>query len=341
MKTKLFNISPKTLFLKGIMIFLLASPYLLKAQDFHLSQYDAAPLNLNPAMTGMFNGKHRIHGHYRTQWASIATKPFVTTAISYDTPIKKFAWGAQIMNNRAGAGVFNIFSLMLSGAYDLSLDKESYHHISTGIQAGFIQKSFNVDKLYFNNQYSPFNGGSFDQTLPSDENFSNTSIFIPDFNAGLMYYYSAQKSRINPFVGFSAFHLNHPEETFYSQANKLPLRYVIHTGFKFNVSETVQLTPKVMVMRQSNDNEFTSSLIMHYYLKESETFILFGPTYRNMDAAIFETGIQKGRYTCKISYDINTSRLNNATSGRGGFEISLTYITRKPKSQGVKNCPRL
>ena len=32
-------------------------------QDFHLSQYDAASLNVNPGMTGVFKGDYRIHGH--------------------------------------------------------------------------------------------------------------------------------------------------------------------------------------------------------------------------------------------------------------------------------------
>ena len=38
------------------------------AQDPHLSLYDAAPLFLNPAMTGVFEGDWRLHGQYRTQW---------------------------------------------------------------------------------------------------------------------------------------------------------------------------------------------------------------------------------------------------------------------------------
>ena len=49
-----------------------------KAQDFHLSQYDAAALNANPAMTGVFKGEYRIHAHYRNQWSAFTTKPFTT-----------------------------------------------------------------------------------------------------------------------------------------------------------------------------------------------------------------------------------------------------------------------
>ena len=34
----------------------------LNSQDIHFSQFNLAPLNLNPAMTGSFNGDYRIAG---------------------------------------------------------------------------------------------------------------------------------------------------------------------------------------------------------------------------------------------------------------------------------------
>ena len=39
-----------------------------KAQDWHLSMYDAAPMFLNPAMTGVVEGEWRVHAQYRNQW---------------------------------------------------------------------------------------------------------------------------------------------------------------------------------------------------------------------------------------------------------------------------------
>ncbi|MFM8373256.1 MAG: type IX secretion system membrane protein PorP/SprF, partial [Bacteroidota bacterium] len=57
---------------RPIVIFTLFISFLgeLKAQDPRFSQYYASPWNLNPAMTGLFNGSWRITGNYRDQWGS-------------------------------------------------------------------------------------------------------------------------------------------------------------------------------------------------------------------------------------------------------------------------------
>jgi type IX secretion system PorP/SprF family membrane protein len=325
-----------------LLVAIIATAPQASAQDFHLSQYDAAPLYLNPAMTGMFNGHYRIHGHYRTQWSSIASKPFQTSAISYDMAIKKWAFGAQIMNNRAGAGNFNVFSFAGSGAYDISLDEEGNNHFSFGLQAGLIHKSVDISRLVFNNQYSNANGGGFDNSISSGENFgTGESTVMPDLNAGFIYYYGNESSRLNPFLGASVFHLTQPKETFFSNDNRLPMRIVVHGGTRININEKIQLQPKALYMKQSNAQELTTSLIVQYYLEGSDAYILFGPTWRKKDAAIIEAGLKYDKYVCKISYDINTSTLNPTTNGRGGFEISLSYIPKKQKPNPIPTCPRL
>jgi type IX secretion system PorP/SprF family membrane protein len=328
---------PSVMLLIATVLFMAPSA---KAQDFHLSQYDAPPMFLNPAMTGMFDGKYRIHGHYRTQWAAVATKPFTTTGISFDMPIKKFGAGLQVMNYRAGAGNFNVLSVLLSMGYDVVLDKNRDHHIALGVQGGIVHKSFDVNKLTFGNQYTTTNQGSFDSNLPSGETFTNTSILTHDINAGFLYYYAKENIRVNPFIGFSAFHLTQPTESFYEVNNKLPIRYYIHGGLKINVNEKIQLLPKGIYMREVNASEYTATLLLHYYLKD-DTYLIFGPTYRSKDAGIIEAGLKKGQYTCRVSYDINTSSLKEVTNHRGGFEISFTYIARRSKPNPLANCPRL
>ncbi len=311
------------------------------SQDFHLSQYDAPPLNLNPAMTGMFDGYYRLHGHYRSQWAAVATKPFTTAGISFDMPVKKFGVGGQIMNFRAGAGGYNALSILLSGAYDLVFDKASNHHLAAGVQGGMIQKSVNTDRLTFGNQYSNTPGGGFDTGLPSGEVFSNTNFVLANFNAGFIYYYAKEGGRFNPFAGFSANNITQPNETFFGKTNKLPIRYTIHGGTKINVNEKIQLLPKFLYLKQTNANELTVSLLLHYYLQGSDSYLIVGPTFRNKDAAIAEIGLKKGKYICRISYDFNTSSLKTISNYRGGFEMSLTYIPTKGKPNPLANCPRL
>ncbi len=326
---------------KVVLFLFLFLPSIVFAQDFHLSQYDAPPMLLNPAMTGMFDGYYRVHGHYRTQWAAVATNPFTTAGLSFDMPIKKFGAGIQILNYRAGAGNYNALSALLSVGYDLVFDAENSHHLAVGVQGGIIQKSVNVDQLTFGNQYTTNNGGSFDTDINSGETFANRSFITHDINAGFLYYYAKENSRVNPFIGFSAFHLTQPTESFYGSTNKLPIRFYIHGGTKININEKIQLQPKFIYMRQINDKELTFSLLLNYFLKDADTYLIFGPTYRSKDAAIIEAGIKKGKYICRVSYDINTSSLKSASNHRGGFEVSFTYIARRIKPNPLANCPRL
>ena len=322
------------------LIFLIASQ-LLMAQDFHLSQYDAPPLFLNPAMTGMFDGQYRIHGHYRTQWSVIATHPYTTTGLSVDMPIKKFGAGLQLMNYRAGTGDYNVFSALLSLGYDVVFDRKKNHHLALGFQGGILQKSVNLNKLTFGNQYTSANGGGFDPSISNAEIFSNTSIWTHDINAGALYYFAKENARFNPFIGFSAFHLTQPSETFFGATNKLPIRYYLHGGTNININEKIQLMPKFIYMKQINDQEYTATLLLHYFLKNSNSYLILGPTFRSKDATIIEGGIKKGNYTARISYDINTSNLKTVSEHRGGFEISLTYISNRNKPNPLANCPRL
>ena len=313
----------------------------LKSQDFHLSQYDAAPLYLNPALAGQFDGKYRLHGHYRTQWGSVSSKSFKTAAISFDIPVDKFAFGAQILNRRAGAGDYNDLGVLLTGAYSFTVDKDEMHKFSFGLQGGVVQKSVNFENLYFENQYTSANGGSFDQSIPSGENFGGNNFWIPDLNAGFVYYYGKDQIRINPFIGASVFHLTQPKETFYNSDNKLPMRYKAHAGAKVNLSEKIQLMPKVLFMRQRNAQELNYGLMAHYHIGSTGVIALLGPTFRSSDAFILEGGAKFGNYEAKVSYDFNTSTLSDFSDGKGGFEISLTYIPRIFKPNPIKNCPRI
>lgn len=325
----------------------------VKSQDFHLSQYDAAALNFNPAMTGMFKGMYRIHGHYRTQWSAVSTKPYTTGIISFDMPVKKISLGLQVANFRAGAGHYNVFSPLLSLAFDTKVDKKGYHHISFGIQGGGYQKSINYNLLTYDVQFYETGGGGFDQGVDNGESFASNSVFIPDLNAGLIYYYGKDGARVNPFIGGSVSHINQPKESFFGADNRLPMRFIGHAGFKLNLTERIQLLPKVFYLTQKEAQEITYSLIGNFYFKDSDAYIIGGATLRstnsqlintdikNIDAMIVELGLKWKKFIYRISYDVNISTLQPNTNGRGGLEMSLTYIPIKYNPNPVKTCPRL
>ncbi|CAG5086079.1 PorP/SprF family type IX secretion system membrane protein [Parvicella tangerina] len=313
----------------------------VKAQDFHLSMYDAAPLFLNPAMTGVFEGDWRVHTHYRTQWKTVNFKPYTTGAVSFDLPVKKWGFGAQIMNYRAGIGNYNAFQALISGAYTVPIDANKFHNLSMGTQFGWTQKSIEYQLHTFDNQYTTANGGGFDQSINSQEYFTGQSVGVPDLNAGLLYYYSKQESKINPFLGISAFNLLTPTESFFAGPNKLPIRIYVHAGTRVNITEHFFVLPKVLIMQQESFREQTLAIDAGLYLKEVEMYLLAGSIFRNKDALVLSLGARRKNYIAKIAYDFNVSTLQPSTSGRGGFEVSFTYMKQKYKPKGAKICPRL
>lgn len=328
----------RVIILIGICLFGLRA----NAQDGHLSMYDAAPLFLNPAMTGVFEGNWRLHAQYRTQWKSVNFKPYTTALLSFDMPKNKWGFGAQVMNFRAGIGNYNAFQGAVSAAYTTPIDKAKRHNISFGIQAGLTQKTLEYQLLSFDNQYTTQNGGGFDMTVNSGEDFgSGQSEIVPVTNAGILYFFAKQRSRLNPFVGVSAFNLISPRESFLNTDNTLPIRYYAHIGTRINITEVLYLIPKVLIMQQREFQEQTYAVDAGYYLKSSELYLLGGVVYRSQDAMIISIGAKMDDFIAKIGYDVNVSTLSNVSTGRGGFELSFTYMHQKKKPRIEKICPRL
>lgn len=313
----------------------------LRAQDFHLSMYDAAPMFLNPALTGVVDANFRVHAQYRNQWRSVAFKPYNTALISLDAPKGKWGFGGQIMNMRAGVGNYNVLQGLVSASYAVSLDRNRFNNISFGLQAGVTRKRIEAALYTFDNQYSNQNGGSFDNSLPSGESFNRQSLVTPQLNAGFLYFNSKQQARLNPFLGYSAFNLSNPKETYYNTTNRLPIRHYAHAGVRINITELFYVLPKALIMLQKNASEQIYSVDAGYFFKEQEFYLLAGLNYRVKDASVFYIGARKNNYIAKIGYDANVSSLKDVSKYRGAFEISFTYLAKKSKSKEVRHCPRL
>lgn len=321
------------------MLLLWVTPF--KAQDFHLSMYDAGPLFLNPALTGVVDANFRVHAQYRNQWRSVAFKPYNTALLSLDAPKGKWGFGGQITNMRAGVGNYNVLQGLLSVSYAVPLDHNKFNNISFGIQAGATQKRIEAGLYTFDNQYTSTNGGGFDQSISSGETFNRQSFITEQVNAGFMYFNSKQQSRLNPFLGYSVFNLTNQTETYYQTNNKLPIRHYVHAGLRINITELFYVLPKALIMLQKNASEQLYSVDMGYFFKEQEFYLLAGLNYRNKDAAVVYIGARKNSYIAKIAYDANTSSLKDASKYRGAFEISFTYMGKKSKAKEIRHCPRL
>lgn len=305
------------------------------SQDFHLSQYDAAALYLNPALTASyFNEKvdYRIYSGYRSQWKSVSGNPFSTSFLAIDRSYNRFGAGVYIINNHSGTGGFNSFNFMFSGSYQIIDSKQGPHFLSVGLQAGIINKSFNPDKFTFDNQYSTNSGSGFDENISSNEFFDKTSLLKFDANMGIHYKHKTKYATIHPFAGLSVFHLTMPDESFTQTEKRLPIRFVLNGGSDIMIKKGFRITPSILYMNQGKATELNGGILAFYNINDSYYDVVFGLNYRLEDALIIQCGIKQDGHIFRISYDINTSYLNNFSGNKGGIEFSLIFSGRKKQS---------
>lgn len=314
----------------GLFSLIILNSTLSIAQDSHLSQFYASPLAVNPALTGMYDGTVRFNMHHRSQWGSLIRKPFVTDYVAYDIPKEKFGVGGYILNNRAGSAALNDFTFLLSGAYEITIDRARIQKLTTGLQLGVIQKSVNRNNLSFDNQYNKDIDG-FDQTYVSNENFENTSIYLPDVNFGVYYKFDNPKKKIAPYISLAGYHLTRPKETFFGQSGRLPRKFVGYGGSTVRIDDYFSMDVNMLFMRRENNNTLNFGMLGYYHFEGSEYTVFIGPYYRNKDALIIHFGLQWSEYILRLSYDVNTSKLNALSRSKGGFELSFAYVREKKK----------
>ncbi|HEX8515091.1 MAG TPA: PorP/SprF family type IX secretion system membrane protein [Bacteroidia bacterium] len=304
------------------------------AQDIHYSQFNASPQNLNPAQTGLFDGDWRFAGNYRSQWSAIPV-PYKTFSLAGDTRLKTRlendvpGVGLQINNDKSGDSRFGTTQVLLSGSYIKKLTKDSAHFLSVAIQPGITTKSFNVNALTFDNQYD---GDQYNASLASGENFSRTRITYFDMGAGFVYYWrKTNRTKVN--FGVSAFHLNRPKQSFFNDDDiRLDIKTTVSGLGQIPVAAKLDILPSFMYQRQGKFQETLLGLFGKYHLKGVnglETAVSLGAFYRVKDAFILAANVDYRNFNVGISYDVNTSKLIEATNRRGGFEISVIYIFKK------------
>jgi type IX secretion system PorP/SprF family membrane protein len=306
----------------------------LKAQDPHIAQYDAFPVYLNPSLTGNYlgeEGDYRISAVYRTQWRALTSKPYTTYGVAYDQKVKRFGLGGYILDDKSGMGSYNTMNVQVSGSYLITDPKISPHLLSAGVQLGMFYKSFNPGSLLFESQLDN-STGTLNSNINSGEYFKKTSLVNFDANMGVFYKYRDTQKKFWPYIGISLFHINQPKENFGGYETRLPIRWDIQAGCDFIISEKLKLTPTVLYMNQARASELNMGALSYLKLNDSKEVrydLIFGLNYRLKDAVIVQLGIKKDNIALRMSYDFNTSYLNNYTNGKGGFEMTLIIMGKK------------
>lgn len=294
----------------------------VNAQDPHLSQYDAAPVLLNPAQTGMYeNADFRMSCNLRSQWSKLATN-FLTTGFSYDAAIQGRYGAGMYLTNYDMAGVYKTFSAGLSGAYNVS-GKGARHTLSVGLNAGVIYKKVNDQDLLYDLQY---NDGYFDSDLPTGETDIRMQRLMPELGLGLAYRSIDSKRLLNPFASVALFHITTPDESLWRTVQSdLYMRWSCSGGVVVTVTDQLRLTPQALFMAQGKDREINAGLNGEFNLGGSAYNLLFGGACRLNDAVITHLGVKHRNNVYRMSYDVNTSGLQEFTNKKGAIEFSIQY----------------
>lgn len=320
------------------------------SQDPHLSMFYHAPQQLNPALTGVFNGNYRFNMLYRSQWGEILRDESVsqfrtmTAGVDFRFPVEKAAlgFGLNVLNDKAAASEFGTTKAGFTLSYLQNLDRNAHHYLSFGIQGNMIQRSFNPIGLRFGNQW---NGVEYDPMIGQDNpgylaSLSQNFIFF-DVGLGLLYYMRGRNERVSSYIGGSFQHLNEPNQSFGGTNAQLPIRFSAHAGVNFPIAKHFDLLPKFLFQSQGQNIETLIGTDIRFIFDDRDprgNAFKIGALYRlagglnpnnvnslNSEAIALITGIDYAGLTLGIAYDINISEFTAGTFTRGGFELALTY----------------
>ena len=340
----------------NILVFVLLSicsikPTTSDAQDVHFSQFFEAPLLRNPALAGLFKGDIRIQGIYRNQWASVTT-PFVTSAVSveYKKPIGSsddfITYSAQVLYDKAGAAALTTTNIMPALNYHKSLNGDKNKYLSLGIMGGLVQRRFDRSKITTNNNYD---GNGYNPSLGDGESFTNSNFTYLDGSIGLSYNSTiAEKAEDNYFIGVAYHHFNKPKNSFYNNPDvELQSKIVVSAGVKFTLNETSYFTIHADYSQQGIYNQLIGGAIYSYKIGEDiedpKYTLHLGGFMRAKDAFIPIIKLDYQPFSFSFSYDANVSQLKTASQGRGGMELSVSFIgffDKDNSSRYVPLCPK-
>lgn len=312
------------------------------SQDVHFSQFFEAPLWRNPSLAGIFTGDVRVQAVYRDQWNSL-TNAYKTGSLNaeYKIPVGKgddfLTTGLQIMNDKAGTIGWVTTQVLPVLNYHKSLSTEKNSYLSMGFMGGWVQRRFDISKVTTNSQYD--NGGL-------GENFANLKYNYLDGSVGMSYNSNLKYNPANTFfIGAAYHHFNRPDKSFYRNADiEQHPKWVFSGGLKLGVSDNAYLTIQADRTMQAGFSETVAGALCGLKigpdLDNPDYTIHAGTFLRWNDALIPVVKIDYAPFSVAVSYDVNISKLKPSTYGRGGMELSVSYIGFLKRNDGYILCPK-
>ena len=323
---------------KALLPILLLSGLSGRTQDLHHSQFWMNPLAVNPASAGFFNGDYRCGTYYRNQWLSV-TVPYQTFGLWADAPLVRrmvqqdvLGGGLSLDMDRAGDSKYSTLQANGSFSYSKSLNRRNNHFVSAGLMLGYGYKRFFPDELMHDDQYLQ---GIYDFRLPTGEQYPVSSFSYADVGGGVQWFFQNRAGVIFQ-AGLSAFHLNRPPQSMLKDDRvRLPSKYtgLFHVQLPLG-EENSYVQPSLYFSKQDAYTEIMAGVLGSYVFRFDRLAgfnrLMGGVDYRLGDALYVVAGGEWKHIQLLVSYDFNVSSLSAASHGRGGVELHLQYVYKKP-----------
>lgn len=315
------------------------------AQDIHFSQFFEAPLWRNPSLAGIFTGDVRVQAVYRDQWTSV-TNAYKTGSLNaeYKVPIGKandfMTMGLQALYDRAGTVSWVSSHVLPALNYHKSLSVDRNSFLSLGFMGGPVFRRFDRSKMTTNSTYDGLGDG---------ETFTQPKYSYIDGAVGMSYNSQLNENVDNNlFVGLAYHHFTRPKNSFYLNSPVIvEPKWVGSAGVRFSVTPASYITLQADHSRQAGFVETVAGALYGVKLGEDLAQPLYtihgGAFLRWNDALIPVIKIDYSPFSVAMSYDVNISKLKTSSYGRGGFELSVSYVgflDRDNSSVNAVLCPR-
>ena len=314
-------------------------------QDIHFSQFFEAPLLRNPALAGIFTGDIRAQAVFRDQWNSV-TNAYKTASLNgeYRLPVGKgddfVTTGLQFLYDRAGTIGWTTIHVLPALTYHKSVSADHNRYLSLGFMGGWVQRSFDRSKMTTNSQYDGLGDG---------ETLASTRFNYLDGSVGISYNATIRDNPENNFyLGAAYHHFTRPNQSFYRDpAIEINPKWVFSGGLRFGVAEYAYVTLQADHSRQGSYSETIGGAM--YGLKiggsyEDPDYVLHAGTYIRLgDALVPVLKLDYMPFSFALSYDVNISKLRTSSYGRGGIELSVSFIKsldRNNASVNAVKCPK-
>lgn len=306
------------------------------AQDHIYSQFYNAPIYLNPALTGQFDGSFRMNMVYRNQWTAMSGDLSYVSA-SMDYQFKNINGGVGLMFNSSNEGTAYLKKNNIAGTYSYNVGSDGFI-ASFGLQAGITNRQMDFSKLVFSDQLDSRYGLDAPSSQ-AEQAFSNSKYYF-DAGAGVNFVMGSA------MVGASLLHLNKPDESFTGSKVSTPVRTAIHASYRYAMDrynpydeEGVFLIPSVVYYRQAQATSISAGVQLKkralnagvWYRAngkgQTDSFVF------SLIFDIFTNGYTKQKLRLGVSHDATASKLNYGNTS-GTSEVGIGFETGEGREKG-------